>query len=69
MRHAPPVGVEYLRNATRFVGYGKAAVASLFAKKPNHFRTLGFEDYDANGKAEMLEVLADSEEVRCQVVV
>lgn len=64
-----PVGVEYLRDASRLVGGREAAVTRLLAEQPHNLSTVGIKDDDTDGEAEVFEVLADTEEVRGEVVV
>lgn len=64
-----PVGIKNVRYHTRLVGKSKADVACLLADDAHNATGILIEDDHADAKAEVLEVLAHTEEVTCEVVV
>lgn len=64
-----PVGIEDVRDDAVFVSRGKADVTGLLASEADDARAVLVEDDDADGEAEVLEVLADTEEISGEVVV
>ena len=52
-----------------FVRRGKSAVASLLAQQAHNLGAVGVEDDDRDAEGEVLEVLADTEEIGRQGVV
>ena len=64
-----PVGIEDVRYHARLVGRSKADIARLFAHDADNAAGILIEDDHADAKAEVLEVLAHTEEVTCKVVV
>ena len=64
-----PVGVEDVADGAVSLRRREPAVASLLADKPHNLRAVGIEDDDRDAEGEVLEVLADTEEIRGQGVV
>ena len=64
-----PVGIENLRDMTIFLCRSKTCVTCFFAEKADDTGTIAVEDDDADTEAEMLEILADTKEIRREVVV
>ena len=65
----PPVGVEDVPDGAVSLRWGESAVASLLAEKPHNLGAVGIEDDDRDAEGKVLEVLADTEEIRGQGVV
>ena len=57
------VGEEYLFDVPEFVRLREAAVAGGFAVELHDLCGVGIEDYDGYCEVEVLEILADSEEL------
>ena len=68
-RSVAPVGVEDVRDDAVFVSRGEADVTGLLACEPDDARAVLIEYDDADGEAEILEVLADTEKISGEVVV
>ena len=64
-----PVGIEDVRDGAVGVSRGEADVAGLLASEADDARAVLVEDDDADGEAEVLEILADTEEICGEVVV
>ena len=64
-----PVGIEDVRDDAVFVSRSEADIAGLLACETDDARAVLVEDNHADGEAEVLEVLTDTEEVCRKVVV
>ena len=64
-----PVGIEDVGDVARLVRRGEADVARFLADDAHYLVAALVEDDDADGKAEVLEVLTHAEEIACEVVV
>ena len=64
-----PVGIEDIWDYTVLVSRSKADVAGLLASETDDACTILVEDDHADGKAKVLEILTDTEEVSREVVV
>ena len=64
-----PVGIENVRDVAAAVSRGEADVARFLAEDAHYLVATLVEDDNADGKSEVLEVLAHAEEVTCEVVV
>ena len=64
-----PVGIEDVGDVARPVRRGEADVARFLADDAHYLVATFVEDNNADGKAEVLEVLTHTEEIACEVVV
>ena len=63
-----PVGIEDVRDDAVGVSRGEADVTGLLTSEADDARAVLVEDDDADGEAEVLEILADSEEIYEEVL-
>ena len=64
-----PVGIEDVRYVAAAVSRGEADVARFLAEDAHYLVATLVKDDDADSKAEVLEVLAHTEKITCEVVV
>jgi hypothetical protein len=64
-----PVGIKKVWDASVFLCRSKTAIARLFTEDAYDLRAVAIKDDDRHAESEMLEVLADTKEIRRDVVV
>ena len=64
-----PVGIKKIWDAPIFLCRSKATIACLLSENAYNLRAVAIEDDDRYAKSEMLEVLADTKEIRGDVVI